>query len=84
MSRDAKKDVLQMKERFLRCAAVQFPNGVPPDQHRDIIRTFAMGWNEALRSRRDLLAQKEFMLHYGAMINQVDWYPDSTWKWWKD
>lgn len=71
-----------MKAAFLKSMKFLYPIGVDTrDQHRDLVRTFVMGWNEALMSRGDETGLKEGMPITESIVSPK-WYPDSTWKWW--
>ena len=82
----------QLKAEFKRCAKIvfppaKFPRGVGAEQHRDMVRMFAMGWTQALvrlipfsEEARTLAA--EYTHTVGQVISNADWFPDSTWNWW--
>jgi hypothetical protein len=84
-----------MKEAYLRAMRQQFPGellliggvvGMAPGQHRDTVRTFALGVHLAIHGCVRNAADKETALLnwqdvFGVTFNDA-WWPDSTWKWW--
>jgi|HubBroStandDraft_5_1064220.scaffolds.fasta_scaffold828689_2 hypothetical protein len=71
-----------MKEAFKRSMVFLYPQGADNiHQWRDLVRTFVMGWNEALMKRED----REGLLiamDVTKSITDKFWFPDKTWKWW--
>lgn len=84
----------RLRQAFKSCMRIvfppaKFPTGVSAEHHRDLARTFAMGWCENMKllfpyctnGEVQKLAA-EYTHTIGPVISQSDWYPDSSWKWW--
>jgi hypothetical protein len=68
-----------MKRQF--ATLVASGRGLTPTELRDVARTFAMGWAEALASRGDTVATHYWAINFGNMT-MADWWPGNEWKFW--
>jgi hypothetical protein len=71
-----------MKDAFKTCMTHLYPDR-PVQQHQlaDLIRTFAMGYMEALISVPSPEKIREQLKLYEE-ITKEGWKPDSSWHWW--
>ncbi len=73
---------MTMKESFLRAMKHVYPKGgVSPQQHRDLVRTYSMGWADALMSIEAKKDLEEWVLDHSGLAD-LNWWPDDSWKWW--
>lgn len=71
-----------MRSKCLADMKLMWPHG-PADreQHRDVIRIYAMGWCDALMAAGNKAAVEAWTREF-AHIAEVSWFPDSSWQWW--
>lgn len=70
------------KARFFHCMEMIYPDGVSSqEQLRDLIRTFSMGWLEALMLAECKEPVQAWVSEF-AYTFDVGWWPDDSWKWW--
>jgi hypothetical protein len=71
-----------MKEQCMRALKMSYPDGVgTAQQHRDIIRVYAIGWGDSLKASGNLIALEAFRTEF-AYIADPNWWPNETWAWW--
>lgn len=68
---------------FIADMSVIYPDGVPPAQHRDLVRAYYMGWHRALQRSGSTTALESFRGLYAAEIEASDFVPGEKWFWWK-
>lgn len=80
-----------MRLCFLKVMHLMYPNveqllitGMDPDQLRDVVRVFSLGWCEALIISNNGPCIEDWKLRYGCRINSPDWYPGPEWQWWRE
>lgn len=79
-----------MKEQFLRSIRMIYPDGVTDKHHmRDIIKIYFMGYLDSLgESCLIALENEQLKRDYAIALSLVkpmtnlNWWPDSTWRWW--
>lgn len=73
-----------MKDAFKRSMVWMWPNGTIdmscPEQWRDLVRVFSMGWIEALKSVGHYAEIEQQMIAYNAICDP-NWMPDASWDW---
>ncbi len=70
-----------MKDAFKRDMLYIYPDGVDnPTQHRDLIRTYSMGWASALVSVGSEDALRRWT-EEATLIVSEKWMPDLSWEW---
>lgn len=71
-----------MKESFLKSIRHMYPVGVGnAHQHRDLVRCYCMGYTDSLIERGDSAAVESLVPQLSRMAD-INWWPDSSWKWW--
>lgn len=77
-------------DRFFYCMKLQFPKGVGPDQFRDVVRTWFMGWHQNLMHINEVYGMRQqindeihfFTLNFAECMS-VTWDPTIEFCWWK-
>lgn len=71
------------QQKYIGCMRDLYPDGLDwvkqRRQHRDLIRTFTMGWIEALLLFNARLAGQ--YLDALSHTSDLNWWPDDSWKW---
>lgn len=71
-----------MRDRFIECMKMMYgAKDVEPIQLRDLVRTFSMGYAEALMAVGDRGAMARYIEEY-RLIAAETWMPGNEWKWW--
>jgi len=70
-----------VRESFLRDMKLIYPDGVDNrEQHRDLVRTYSMGWVSSLMEVGNREAIEKWVKDF-AYLSKPGWWPDLSWEW---